>query len=42
MRNAGYRIVIPGRGRKAASPESITPVLRSMDSGPGPFGAVPE
>ena len=26
--------VVPGRGRKAASPEPIAPALRSMDSGP--------
>jgi hypothetical protein len=34
--------VIPGRGRKAASPESIIPALRSMDSGSTHFARVPE
>jgi hypothetical protein len=28
-------VVIPGRTQMRANPESITPVLRSMDSGPG-------
>ena len=33
--------VIPGR-RKAANPESITPALRSMNSGSASFARVPE
>ena len=32
-------VVIPGRGVLAASPESITPALRRMDSGPAAVAA---
>ena len=42
MWNAAYQLIIPGCRLQAANPESVTPVLGVMDSGPGPFGAVPE
>ena len=39
MLDADYQLVIPGRGRKAANPESITRALRRMDSGSAAFAA---